>query len=258
MSTPPNSRDRRRVRRADRVLGGHVAGDGQPAVAVLGDRFARAVAVEVERHHARARGSERGDDRAPDPARATRDQRDLALQLTGRRRLRELVELERPVLDRERLGRVQGHELAQGLSAGHHLDRAVVEVARDPRRLGGRPGGDQAHALDEHDPRVGIARDVALAGVRLEVRAVVRTVGVSELGDPLRRRVLARDPQRHALGVHEVVRTGRAHAHQPRSLLGADELHHAVGRVDGQDLGLLGGDRAADRGQQGVQRARGL
>ena len=108
LARPPPRRPR-----ATAVLGGHVAGDGQPAVAVLGDRLARAVAVEVERHHARAGGGQRGDDRAPDPARAAGDQRDLALQLAGRRRLRELVELERPVLDREALGGVQGHELAQ-------------------------------------------------------------------------------------------------------------------------------------------------
>ena len=105
---------------------------------------------------------------------------------------------------------------------------------------------------------IGVARHVALAGVGLEVRAIVRPVGVGELGDPLRRRVLARDPQRQALGVHEVVRTGRADGHQLRRLLGADELHHAVGGVDGQDLRALGADRAADRGQQGVERARGL
>ena len=64
---------------------------------------ARALAVEVEGDDARARGRQRLDDRAPDAARRAGDERDLALQLAGRRRLRELVELERPVLDREAL-----------------------------------------------------------------------------------------------------------------------------------------------------------
>ena len=137
----------------------------------------------------------------------------------------------------------------------------MVEVARDLRRLGRGAGGDQAHALDEHDPRVGVAGHVALARVGLEVRAVVGAVRVGELGDPLRRRVLARDPQRQALGVHEVVRTGRADGHQPRGLLGADELHHAVGRVDGQHLRALGatprrGSPAAAR--SATRRARAL
>ena len=228
-----------------------------PRSPYVGDRFARAVAVEVERDHARAGRRQRLDDRAPDAARAAGDQRDLALQLAGRRRLRELVELQRPVLDRERLRRVQRHELAERLGARHDLDRAVVEVARDLRRLGRRPRGDQAHALDEHDPRVGIAGHVALARVRLEVRAVVGAVSVGELGDPLRRRILARDPQRQALGVHEVVRARRADLHQPRRLLGADELHHALGRVDRQDLRALGRHRTADRRQQRGQRPAG-
>ena len=52
----------------------------------------------------------------------------------GLGRLRELVELQRPVLDGEGLGGVQGHELAQRLGAGDDLDRAVIEVARDLRQ----------------------------------------------------------------------------------------------------------------------------
>ena len=51
----------------------------------------------------------------PMPPRAAGDERDLALQLAGRRRLRELVELQRPVLDREALRGVQRHELAERL-----------------------------------------------------------------------------------------------------------------------------------------------
>ena len=110
----------------------------------------------------------------PMPPGAARDQRDLALQLAGRRRLRELVELERPVLDREALLRVERDELAERLGARHHLDRAVVEVARELRGLGRRAGGDEPEVLDQHDPRIGVGGLGRLVAVFLHVRAVVR------------------------------------------------------------------------------------
>ena len=242
--------DRGGERRRDVLLGRDVAADRDPVV--LGHRVARSGLVEVERDHAGARGGERVEDRAADAAGAAGDERDLALELAGRRRLGELVELERPVLDREALGGVERDELAERLGAGHDLDRAVVEVARDLRRLHGRARGDHAHALDEDDPGVGIAGLVAV-GVGLEVRPVVVAVGLRELGDAVR--LLARDPQRQPLRVHEVVGARGADGDELRGLLGADELHHAVGGVDGEDLRALGGHRAADRRQQVVQRA---
>ena len=48
-----------------------------------------------------------------DPAGGAGDQRDRALQLARRRRERQLVELERPVLDRERLLVVERDEAAE-------------------------------------------------------------------------------------------------------------------------------------------------
>ena len=108
--------DRRGERGGDGVLGGDVAGDGEAAVAVARPRRRRAPSPSRSNAttHAPARG-ERVDDRAADAARAAGDERDLALQLAGRRRLRELVELQRPVLDREALGGVERDELAERL-----------------------------------------------------------------------------------------------------------------------------------------------
>ena len=74
-----------------------------------------AVAVDVERDHAGPGGGQELDDRAADPAGGAGDQRDLALKLARRRGERELVELERPVLDRKAL-------------------RLVSETNRRPRR----------------------------------------------------------------------------------------------------------------------------
>ena len=106
MSTPPNASTAAANAAADGLLGGDVAAHADPVVAELGDRLRGALAVEVEADHARAGGGQRVDDRAADAAGRAGDQRDLALQLARRRRQRELVELERPVLDREALALV--------------------------------------------------------------------------------------------------------------------------------------------------------
>ena len=77
-------------------------------------------------------------------------------ELAARRRLRELVALERPVLDRERLGLAQRAEAARRASAAScDRDRALVEVARDPRPAGVGAARDDADARHEHDARPG-------------------------------------------------------------------------------------------------------
>ena len=202
---------------------------------------------------------QRVDDRAADAARRAGHERHLALQLAGRRRERELVELQRPVLDGEALLLGQRHEAAERVRARHHLDRAVVEVARQPRRLGGGAGADQADVLDQDDARVGVAGLGALVGVALDVGAVLVAVGGGALADPLRERVrvvgrrVEGDPQRHALGVHEVVRAGGADVGERLRVARADELEHARRGVDDEHLRLLAGDRAAQRGQHRPQ-----
>jgi hypothetical protein len=173
--------------------------------------------------------------------------------------LGELVELERPVFDREALRGVERDELAERLCAGHHLDRPVVEVARDRRVLRRRPGRDQSDVLDQHDPRVGVSRDCRLVPVGVDVLAVAGAERLRALGDAFaqRREIVdvgvVGNPERQTLGVHEVVGAGGADGDEMLGLDGGDELDRALRRVDGEQLGPLAGDGAADGGQQRVQ-----
>ena len=77
----------------------------------------------------RAARSEQARGRAADAARAAGDQRDAAGELAARRGLRELVALERPVLDRERLALAERPEAAERVGGVLDGDRTVVEVA---------------------------------------------------------------------------------------------------------------------------------
>ena len=103
-------------------------------------------------------GSELGEpacSRPADPARAAGHERDATRELPARRRLRQLVALERPVLDRERLRLTQRAEPARGVGGVLHLDRTVIEVAGEPGPTGIRAGGEDPDAGHEHDSRPG-------------------------------------------------------------------------------------------------------
>ena len=134
MSTPPKASHRRGERRGHRLLGRDVAADRDPAVAERRDGVGGAVAVEVERDDAGARVGERVDDRAADAAGRAGDERDLALQLAGRRRQRRACRAPAASTRSRSSRRRQRDEAAEGVRAGHDLDRAVVEVARRARR----------------------------------------------------------------------------------------------------------------------------
>ena len=86
------------------VLGDQLGGDGL-----------RALVVEIGDDDVGAALGEEPGRGAPDAARGTGDQRDAPCQLTTRRGLRELVALERPVLDGERLALAQRAEAAEGI-----------------------------------------------------------------------------------------------------------------------------------------------
>src|SRR4029079_18615879 len=99
-----------------------------------------------------------------------------ALQLAGTGRERQLVELERPILDREALRLVERREAAERMRSGHHLDRALIEVAREGCRLLRRAGGDEAEMLDEHDAGVGVGGHWRRGGEALDRPAVILAV----------------------------------------------------------------------------------
>ena len=92
---------------AHRGLAGHVHAEaerrGRPPTAATASSATspRARRVEIGHHHVRALGGQALGDRAADAAGAPGDERDPAGQLLLGRRQRELVELERPVLDVE-------------------------------------------------------------------------------------------------------------------------------------------------------------
>ena len=246
-------------------LAGDVAGDHEPSSAELGDRRRGPFAIQVERNHGRAERGERGDHGAADPARGSRHERDPPLQLARRRRQRELVQLERPVLDLEALGRGQRDEAVERVRAGHHLHRAVVEVAREARAGERRRDADEPEVLHQHDARVRIHH--RRAGTVLgDVRAVVVAERRRELanaraqgGDVVDRGV-ERHPERHALCVHEVVGAGGADLDEGGSRGRRDELERLCRLVDAEQLRALGRDGTTDRGEQLQQRlvARGV
>ena len=210
------SLDRSGKRLVHSGLVGDIPADRCPGFAEAVHRVRGAVSIEVERDDACAPCRELVHHGTADAARRSGNQCHLSLKLPGRGAQRELVELERPVLDREALVLGQRGEAAERVRTSHHLDGAVIEVAGQPRLLGSRPDADQAHVLDQHDARVRVCRHRLRVGVALDVGAVVVAEFGGERPYPLgqRRSVLAlrveRDPQRHALRVHQMVGAGGA------------------------------------------------
>ena len=169
-------------------------------------------------------------DRPADAAGGTGDERHLALKLARRRGQRQLVQLQRPVLDGEALRLGQRHERRHGPGAGHHLDRAVIEIPGDAGRLRCLPDGDHAEVLDQHHAGIGVGHLVALAGVAVEVRLVLAAVvggggdqPLAQLIEVVAGRVIG-DPHRNPLGVHEMIRAGGADGGDGGAVPGVDQL----------------------------------
>ena len=102
-----------------------------------GDRLG-AFGVDVRHDDVRAELRELARRRAPDPAGPAGDHGDAPRELASRWSLRELVALERPVLDREGLGLAEGAEAAEGVRRVLHRDRPVVQVPRGSGRVARR------------------------------------------------------------------------------------------------------------------------
>ena len=99
--------DGRCERVADVGFGGDIASHRNTRVAQILHSILRPVTVEIEGQDAGPGARQRIDDCPPDPACRPGDKDNLALQLATRRRERQLVKLERPILDRETLRRRQ-------------------------------------------------------------------------------------------------------------------------------------------------------
>ena len=155
----------------------HVHADAERMVADLLRGLARAVVVDVRDDHVRAEAGEALRGGPPDAAGAARDERHPAGHLLLRRHLRELVALERPVLDAERLRLVERHEAADRGDTLHDRDRTVVEPRRRDCRVLVLAGRDHADARDQDDPRIRVVHRVFRPAEALEVRRVERGVG---------------------------------------------------------------------------------
>ena len=191
-------------------LAGHVHADADgPSAADRRDHLVRHLArprlVEVGHDHVRAfRGQTQR--RGPADARgAARDEGDAAGELLLGRGLGQLVELERPVLDVERVPGGERHVAPEGGGGAEDRDGVVIDVAHDagrapvlPRGEHPEPGdGDHAReGIGESGPRriVGIdiggvvddeAIDRRLDGV-LDDRGIVGVSDGDEAGQPLR------------------------------------------------------------------------
>ena len=131
------------------------------AFADLGGGGLRLLQGEVGDHDAGALGGELGGDGLADAGRGAGDQRDAGGQRLGLRHPLELGLLERPVLDAELLGLVDGGVRREALGAAHHVDGVDVELA-------GHAGGLLVLAEGEHARRRAPARS---AGRRRGSRA---------------------------------------------------------------------------------------
>ena len=117
------------------VLERHVHLDGESATGSVGRLdlvrdLLRSICMQIPDDDVRSERGELPCRRAPDAAPAARDHRDAACELPAWGRLRELVALERPVLDRERLRFRERAEPAERLGRVLDGDRPVIEVAR--------------------------------------------------------------------------------------------------------------------------------
>src|SRR5207247_8551746 len=111
--------------------------------------------------------------RPADTRGAAGDESDPPRQLLLGRCQRQLVELERPVLDVEGVLRRERDVPTEGRRVADDVDRVVIDVAHDP----GRPAiaADREHAEpgDKHDARQRIDQLDAWTAMGVDVRRVI-------------------------------------------------------------------------------------
>ena len=157
---------------------GQIARDRDCARQALGSA-GETVVVDVGEEQMRAPGRQVVRDVAADAGGGAGDEHDVAGELGRRRRERQLVELERPILEVMHLGFGEPARAAEAVEGGGNRG---VRVRRD---LGPRsrcthvgPGRDDAEARDEHDPvashRNGLDVDRENRGAPADPEHVVR------------------------------------------------------------------------------------
>ena len=171
---------------------------------------------------------------------------------------RELGLLERPVLDAELLGLVDGRVGRDRLGTPHHVDGIEVELACHPRGLLVLAVAEHSDAGDQHYGGIGAANGRAVRRcMPVVVRLVVGPVGVVQLGQPGAAVLEGRsggevEHHRLDLGPQEVIRAAGSQRGEPGVCAAGQEVEHAriVGEVT--DLGPVGRREASnERGQFG-------
>ena len=175
----------------------------------------------------------------------------------------ELGLLERPVLDAELLGLVDGRVGRHRLGAAHDVDRVDVELAGDARGLLVLAVGEHPDAGHEHDGRVGPAhRGGVGGGVALVVGRVVLAVCRVQLAEArdASPRPWRRTGRSTTRGLTLVRRKWSGHdvpsSARRASLSLAEEVEHDVGVAEvAHHRAVLGGDGPDVRRQRRGLRA---
>ena len=120
----------------------------------LGGGLLRLLQRQVGDHHAGALGGQLGRDGLADAGGCAGDECDPGGERLGLRHPLELGLLERPVLDAELLGLVDGRIGREALGTAHHVDRVDVELAGHPGGLLVLAEAEHADPGHQHDQRV--------------------------------------------------------------------------------------------------------
>ena len=188
-----------------------------------------------------ALGRQAAGHRPADTRGAAGDESDPPRQLLLGRCQRQLVELERPVLDVEGVLRRERDVPTEGRRVADDVDRVVIDVAHDP----GRPAiaADREHAEpgDKHDARQRIDQLDARTAMGVDVRRVIaleRGETALDRGHDAGRIVSALEAHeaRQALGVDGVVGRRRPDLGDRGRLDRRDELGHPGVVVEAEDL----------------------
>ena len=184
---------------------GHIHLDSESATGSVGrldlvGDLLRSICMQISDDDVRSERGELPCRCTPDAAPAAGDTATRPASSPPGRRLRELVALERPVLDRERLRFRERAEPAERLGGVLDSDRPVIEVAGQACARGIAPARDDADAGDDGDAGSGRDRSGTDASRRRgfvrSTRGTTPNSGRRRRGTPRRERVRRRTPGR--------------------------------------------------------------
>ena len=135
--------------------------------------------IDIKDHHLRAGGGESLGDGFANAAGSAGHERHAARKLRFRRRERELVEFQRPVLNAKRFGVGHRGVAVHGLGAGDIDNGAMVEAPGNACAFQVFPGSNHAQPGNENDPWIGIKHLLTVPRVSGEILRVVLGICVN-------------------------------------------------------------------------------